>query len=333
MLGFIWPHFKTKPISWSATIILIVLIAFATWINHCLWYLFALPVSCFFIAREWRAGCIVAICSFVGIFIGMLMTGHPFQLIYQTFGHFFHTIGDSTYNRQLVGELQPFRGDNIVVIAILVVLGWRALRNDLNIKIIFTPIFILAAVSWGLGFLLVGRVWKRWGIPAICVWMALQFDEYLNDTMNSLSVKRVWLTLAIACILFFSITNDIDSRWTENSFVQYLSLEKNDHKKWLPEDGGIIYSDDMTIFFQTFYANPHANWRYILGFEPTMMTPENFAVFRNIQKYFGAEKTYDPWIRKMRPQDRLILRRSSMPALSELEWNSPVSGIWVGRLP
>ncbi len=96
-------------------------------------------------------------------------------------------------------------------------------------------------------------------------------------------MKRVWITLAVACVLFLSVTSDYNSRWTSSKSVQYLSSEKPEHKNWLPEKGGIIYSNSMYVFYQTFYANPQADWRYILGFEPTMMPPEDLAIFRNIQ--------------------------------------------------
>ncbi len=330
-LGFAWPRFKTKPVPWTSVLILTVLIALATWI-HCLWYMFALPVLCFFIAREWRAGFVVSLCTIAGVVIGMLMTGHPIQFFLQTVGHFFHSLGDHTFTRQLVSEFQPFTGDQMIIIAVLGMLGWRTFRNGWNLKAIDNPVFILAAVSWVLGFLVL-RVWVDWGIPAVCVWIALEFEEYLKSSMDVSSWKRAGFTLAIACILFISVTGDYGSRWTQSMSVQYLSADNPEHKKWLPEKGGIIYSDDMTVFYQTFYANPHADWRYILGFEPTMMPPGDLAIYRKIQWNYGAAEAYGPWVKKMRPEDRLILRRHSMPDIKELEWNFTVSGTWVGRLP
>lgn len=330
-LGFLWPRFKTKPIPWSSVIILTVLIALAVWI-HCLWYMFALPVLCFFIACEWRAGFVISVCTIVGVIIGMLMTGHPIQFFLQTLGHFFHSLGDHTLVRQLVTEFRPFSGDQMVVIAVLCMLGWRTFRNAWDLKTIYTPVFILAVVSWVLGFI-VQRVWIDWGIPAVCVWIALEFEEYLKASMDSSSWKRAGLTVVVACALFISVTNDYGGRWTQSMSVQYLSADNPEHKKWLPEKGGIVYSDDMTVFYQTFYANPHADWRYILGFEPTMMPPDDLAIFRKIQWNYGANEAYDPWVKKMRPEDRLILRRPSMPAIKGLEWNLTVTGIWIGRLP
>jgi len=331
VLGFLWPRFKYKPIPWLSAITLTILIALATWM-HCLWYMFALPVLCFFIAREWRAGFVVSLCTIAGVVTGMLMTGHPIQFFYQTLGHFFYSLGGQTLSRQLVFEFRPFNGDSMMVIVVLGMLGWRTLRNSWNIKVISTPIFIFAVVSWVLGFV-VSRVWYDWGMPAICVWMALEFDDFLKNSTDSLSLKRAWLTLAIACVLFISISSDHGGRWTQSMSVQYLSLENPDNKKWLPEEGGILYNDDMTVFYQTFYANPHANWRYILGFEPSMMPLDDLAIYRKIQLNYGSDLAFDPWVKKMRPEDRLILRRPSKPLIKELEWASTASGIWIGRLP
>jgi hypothetical protein len=91
----------------------------------------------------------------------------------------------------------------------------------------------------------------------------------------------------------------------------------------------------MTIFYQTFFKNPNAEWRYITGFEPALMPDEDFKVFHNIMWNLGDPKAYEPWVEKMRPQDRLVIRggRGSLPGSSQLEWEYGVSGIWIGRLP
>jgi len=94
-LGLMWPRFKVKPIPWPSVIILTGLIALATWI-HCLWYMFALPVLCFFLVREWRAGFVISACTIVGVIIGMFMTGHPIQFFYKLWDTFF-TVWETTH--------------------------------------------------------------------------------------------------------------------------------------------------------------------------------------------------------------------------------------------
>ena len=331
LLGFVWPRFKTKPITWGSVITLTILIALATWINHCLWYIFALPVLCFFLAREWRAGFVVAICTLAGVLIGMTITGQPIQLFHQTLGHFFHTLGDHTLSRQLVPELQPFGGEIVMVIVVMAVLGWRAIRKEWDFRAIMTPMFILALISWTLGFL-AARVWTDWGVPALLVWMTLEFEEYLKKSMDSLSFKRVWLSAAVAIVLFLSISNDNNSRWTQNIPMQYLSVDNPKHKEWLPEKGGIFYNSHMGMFYKTFYANPHADWRYILGFETSMMPQDDFVIHRNMQFSNSYLPAY-AWVKKMRPEDRLVLQTATVPPIKELQWYQAIPNTWIGRLP
>jgi len=38
-----------------------------------------------------------------------------------------------------------------------------------------------------------------------------------------------------------------------NLTQQYLTQDNPDLNGWLPEKGGILYSSDMTVFYQTFF--------------------------------------------------------------------------------
>jgi hypothetical protein len=91
----------------------------------------------------------------------------------------------------------------------------------------------------------------------------------------------------------------------------------------------------MTVFYQTFFKNPNADWRYILGYEPGFMPDKDFKAYHSIMWNFGDAKAYEPWVEKMRPQDRLVLRGSkgSPPNIPQLEWEYGVSGVWIGRTP
>jgi len=91
----------------------------------------------------------------------------------------------------------------------------------------------------------------------------------------------------------------------------------------------------MSTFYHTFFKNPNGDWRYILGFEPTFMPAEDLKIYRNIQWNYGETKAYLPWVKKMRPEDRLALLKgpSNKPDLKGLEWHYAAGGIWLGRLP
>jgi hypothetical protein len=197
------------------------------------------------------------------------------------------------------------------------------------------PVFWLACLTWTLGFK-VGRFWDDWGWPALMVLVACDLQLLLASRLAADSFRRLAVAGGAALIAFLAITSDAGSRWTYNLTQQYLSVaEHPELEGWLPEKGGILYSTDMTVFYQTFYKNPQADWRYILGFEATLMPREDFEVYHKVLWNFGDSKAYTPWLLKMKPADRLVIRagRGSPPSLPQLEWNYGVSGLWIGRLP
>ena len=66
------------------------------------------------------------------------------------------------------------------------------------------------------------------------------------------------------------------------------------------------------------------------------MRPDDLETLRKIQWNHGAAfAAYEPWVKKMRPADRMLLRGSggSPPGIPELEWHYAVTGLWIGRLP
>ena len=63
------------------------------------------------------------------------------------------------------------------------------------------------------------------------------------------------------------------------------------------------------------------------------MPPEELAVYRTIQRAPGNLDSYEPWIKKMRPQDRLEIDMPYEPPLPALEWKHAAGDVWIGRLP
>ena len=326
-----WPKLESKKLDYKTFTILTLLMAASTWI-HGSWHLFALPVVCFFLARRWKAAFRVSVATFAGIIIGATLTLHPFLFLRQTFFHTITAFTTHQLERMLVGEFQPFSGDVVMVIAVLGMLAWRYMRGAWNAKRIDNPVFIIIIASWALGFVS-RRFWFDWGMPAACIWMAQEFQEALREKISFFARPRLILTIAIAGTLYLAVTNDIGSRWTQNLTDAYLSSEDPAQKEWLPAAGGIIYSNDMTIFYDTFFKNPHADWRYMLGFEPAMMPEEDLEIYRKIQWNFSASESFEPWVKKMRPEDRLVLRggKSKVFDIPELEWSYVATGIWVAR--
>ncbi|HSY43596.1 MAG TPA: hypothetical protein VK811_06760, partial [Candidatus Acidoferrum sp.] len=126
-----------------------------------------------------------------------------------------------------------------------------------------------------------------------------------------------------------------DGRWTENLTTGYLNANDPQLAGWLPEPGGIIYNSDMDVFFETFYANPTADWKYILGFESGWMLPDDLQTLRNYQWNFDDARALEPWVAKMRPQDRMIIHApgGGPPNIPELQWYYGATEMWIGRLP
>jgi hypothetical protein len=328
-----WNSLKAGRFPYAAVGALVFLMAISTWM-HCSWHLWLVPIFAFFLAREYRAAIRLCVAAASGVLIGALLTGHPVLFLKQSLYHTILAFGGSPLSRMLVSEFQPYGGDVLAVIIAGSLLMWRYMRGAWDIKRVDNPVFILAALSWVLGFF-VRRFWLDWGVPAFMIWAALEFQGFLKDFMKEYSYRRIALTAVSCAVLFIALTVDIDGRWTYNLTTEYLAEGDPKQQEWLPGPGGIIYSNDMTVFYQTLFRNPHAPWRYVLGFEPAWMRPDDLEIYRKIQWNYGAAQSFEPWVRKMRPEDRLVLRRLSdnRPPIDGLEWYYAATNTWIGRLP
>jgi hypothetical protein len=196
------------------------------------------------------------------------------------------------------------------------------------------PAFWLACMSWMLGFK-VARFWVDWGWPALMVVLAWDLQLLMESRLAADSLKRLLLVCVLGAATYLGITCDFNSRWTSALTQQYLVESDPDLKGWMPDKGGIFYTVDMSLFYQTFYKNPNGDWRYMLGFEPTWMPKEDFDIYHKILWNFNDGKAYKSWIDQMTPADRLAVRGGGggTPDIPGLEWKYAVSGIWIGRLP
>ena len=330
---FAWHAHGPSPPKWWTVLWLTPLIALCTFV-HGVWYLWMLPVAAFFLAGQFRWGLMLIVGWLAGAFLGASLTGHPLASLYQALVMAYRAFGMHETQRTLVGEFQPSSGD---VLGLVIFGGLLILRQLAGLKarpLTSNPAFWLLGLAWVLGFKAT-RFMEDWGWPALMVLIACDLQLLLQARFAVDSFKRLALTGGLAVAVFLAITNDGGSRWTSNLTQQYLTQDNPDLNGWLPEKGGILYSSDMTIFYQTFFKNPNADWRYILGFEPALMPDEDFQVFHKIMWNYGEAKAYEPWVEKMRPPDRLVIRggRGSLPSSSQLEWEYGVSGIWIGRLP
>lgn len=332
VIFFLWPKLRNKKVHYGTFIAIVLLMAISTWV-HCAWYLLALPIMSLFLAREWRAAILIAIATFIGVIIGASFTGHPYLFLKQTFLHLIHAFGSHNYQRVLVSEFQSGNGYYSTTMFVLVMLIWRKLRGSWNIKVIDNPVFIMAVLCWVFSYIST-RFWIDWGFPALMIWTLFEFQDFLKSKIKEFSWKRCLLTICLFLSFYLAITNDIGSRWTKSLLNEYLDMKNPDHATFLPDHGGIVYSDSMSIFYQTFFKNPHAPWRYVLGFEPAIMAPDDLKIFRKIQYNFSDYKAFEPWVEKMKPEDRLIINHTvdAAPKIDGLEWKQVISGTWIGRV-
>ena len=330
---FQWRLFDDRWKSPGTLLTTTLLMAASVWV-HGAWYLFALPVGACFLAWQWRAGLAMAGCWLTGTLMGGVLTGHPWPYLMQAVLIPMNAFGHHAVQSLLVTEFRPFGGDVELVAILALAAAWRLKQGWSAERFWRDPIFMLIVLAWLAG-LPVQRFWLDWGLPAALVWCAPAIDGVMEKHMAADSPRRLLLAALVAWGLFAITTSDLDGRWTRNLTTEYLTADNPEVQGWLPEDQGILYSSDMTVFYETFFKNPRAPWRYMLGFEPTFMPLEDLAILRHIHWNRGAAKAYAPWVEKMRPADRLVIRggAGAKPAIPELEWHYAVTGTWVGRLP
>jgi len=136
----IWTRLRTKGVPYMTLAVISVAVALSTWI-HCSWYLFALPIFSFCLAREWRVAFRITIAVVFGIMIGALLTGNPFMFLEQTFLHAFRAFGGNPLQRMLVTEFRAFTGDAFMVIVLSGMLVWRKVRGEWDMKAIDNPLY------------------------------------------------------------------------------------------------------------------------------------------------------------------------------------------------
>jgi hypothetical protein len=308
-----------------------LLLGIVIWM-HPSWYLFLLPVFACLLARRWSlaAGLLGALA--MGVLVAGILYGHPLQFAYQSVLHAVLAFGTPAPPGTLVGEFNPGTGGAQVLLGVLLMLLWRQARGRWSAGVVDNPVFLLAATGWLLGWVVV-RFWSDWGTPALLVWMAVEFQEVEKEQVSERSPKRLVVAFVAGLGALLVLSANIQGERFAAADNPYLSLTSDEILPALPDPGGILYTDDMRLFFQLFYNRPTAPWRYIVGYEPALMPPEDLATFRKVLKA-RTPGNFTPWVEKMRPEDRLILQSTQgRPQIDELEWTQVSATLWSGRRP
>jgi len=330
-LLFVWSKTDSKGPSWRKLILTAAAFGLATWMDGA-WFLWAFLFAAFALAREWRKLLWLLACWSVGTVVAAVLTGSPVQFLEQTIRLAATVAQEHVPAWVLVGEMTPSRGEFETLVLLAIVFLWRRQQGRTASALLDTPVFWLIILCWMLGFK-ADRCWADWGMPAMLVWLTLQFQEAFTAFCDAASPKRLLLCAFMAAPLFLQSTNDLDRRYSQSAEEQFVDAQDPGLQGWLPGPDGIFYCDQMAFYYDTFYKNPQADWHYILGYEPAVMPEADLKILRSIQLSQGAPEAYEPWIKKMRPIDRLVIYSPAQPDLPQLEWHHAVSEIWLGRLP
>ena len=302
---------------------------------HGVWYLWLLPIAAIFFAGKFRWSWMLAGAWLLGTGFSILASGHPADYLTHALGMAVHGVNGHLSAGSEVTELRPFGGDILAVILVGALVALRLVTRPGAPSLAKSPAFWLMCGGWILSFR-VGRFWEDWGWPALMVLLVTEMDFLFVAKFAEDSLRRLLVVLILSLATALAVTSDLNGRYTKSLTWQFLSeAEHPELAGWMPEPGGILYSPDLGIFYQTFYKNPTADWRYMLGYEPALMPADDFKIYQEIIWNNGDAKSYAPWVKKMKAADRLVLRggKNERPGIPELEWNYGVSGIWIGRPP
>jgi hypothetical protein len=328
---FLWQKRGASPPGRRDCALMILCMALAI-LLHGVWYFWVLLVAAFFFARQCRWGLAAAGCWMAGTILAAVLTGHPVIYLTEAWLQAWNVIGRHSAQSTLATELRPGGSNYFPLLLVGGLMILRQLARLPSRPLNAHPAFWLAAMGWVLGHQ-AERFWDDWGLPALMALMTGDLDLLLSARLPADSLKRLAVAGGLALTAYVVTTTDVDSRWTGALNAQYLTQDDPELAGWLPEAGGIFYKADMEFFFNTFYRNPTAPWRYMVGYEPVLMPPEDFATYQRILWNNGNSESYEPWIRKMRPQDRLVVDASGNPSgyMTSLEWKHAIGTMWIGR--
>lgn len=301
---------------------------------HGSWYLPAVIPLAFLLAGQRREAAVLAACWVAGSVLAGCLTGHPVEFLLGEFIHMLHALQDTSATGVLVPELRPSGGAGLLALAFLGAVALSLLRDRRPERLLADPLFVLAVVCWVFG-LKFRRFWSDWGLPCALLWLAFEAEPHLIRLGARMPLRRLQLAAGVCLSFLLLASSDLNARWTANLRKTFLTQDVPGIGPWLPAPGGIFYAPGMDFFFETFFRNPGAPWRYMVGYEPSMMPPRDLNIFRQACTSPSPADAIEPWIRGLRPEDRLALRGSlgAPPGIRALEWFHVGGDLWIGRTP
>jgi hypothetical protein len=293
------------------------------------WYLWALVFPPLIVCRRWRSLLLAAVALVMAIAAASLVNGWYNTLLVPLLILKHALLQGSTMGTNLVSELQPSGGSYLSLVVVMLFLTAKFLRGANLRAEIFQVDFCLMLLAWAMG-LFVGRFWVEWGLPAMAVWMSRQIRDGLALKLSGL--PRRWETIGLfgmaAGIFYLGLTADTAGRYTQTIRTPLLMAPIEDFASELPQDGGVLYSANMGVFYDIYHRMPQAKFKFSTAFEPGIMPPEDLKVLRAFQS-FGLLRDYKPWFEKMTGKDRIVLY-GPKPEWPKMEFHQFYNG-WIGR--
>lgn len=330
LLLSLWTKKELNLRSWRPWVVSIIALALAVWI-HGSWYLFLLMPFAFFLAGQSRRAGAILLCLLIATVLGALMSGHPVEFLRFHFQAPLQIFSEMRVNRQLVSEFQSGNTAIVLVVFCAILALHLQRKNCLRLADLATdPIFMLAVTGWLLG-IMVNRFWGEWGRVAITLWLSLRISD-LIDVSAAMRSPRVRYCLAVfACVmLVFLSTHDERGRYSEQVMDEAIHFSDPRFASWVPQPDSLIYSNTMLIFYKHYFAYPTATWKYVVGFESSLMPEDDLKVLRSIHFNYNHGKEFAPWVKKMRPQD-LLITRSKISGIDGIEWIQASRNFFIGR--
>lgn len=296
---------------------------------HGSWYLLAMAPGALLLAGRWREALRMGAVLAAGVPLGAAFTGHPVAFLGGQLEHLRYALGHAVDSRALVMEFQP-GGQSPLPLLIALAAGAAAAWRSRSLRLFREPLLLLGLLASGLGYFKVWRFYLDFGFPALALWMAWALDDLLDGAPG-----RAWQALAACALLAAATLPDRGGRWSVDGARGGLDARVPAQAALLPDPGGVLYANSMFTFYQTFFLNPAGDWRYVLGYEPGMMRPEDRAIYDAFFRPGNLAQIVAPWVARMTPRDRMILDASpdGPPPVPALRWTWAGLRRWSGRLP
>ena len=321
-----WRRLDTERLPRPAMIVATLLVTAATWI-HGSWYLWALPILACILAGQRRVALRMTVAAGAGFILGSLLSGNPLAFLTTNLALALQLGGGAL--SACVYEMQAYQYVPLLIVGVLAIVIVRKVWLDVPASALLRdPVFVLAVLGCVLG-IRSARFWMDWGMPAAVVFMAREIERLW--LANGPTQRRLLGAAVVAVLCFVIWTANVNQRWLprhEKAFQAFLLTRP----AALPDSGGVLYTDDRRVFYEMFYLNPTAPWRYVLGFAPELMPEDDYAAYVNRQTH-GTIESLDPWANKMKRADRLLIRDPrGIQRWDKLEWQAIEGGFYSGRL-